>query len=247
MKSFFVFKFLSLLTISASVFAHTQSYNDAAMGSDELGIPEPLIFDLVRPLGSPKGELEVNLFANESAEDKTLAWSPEIEYVFADGYAIELELPYSNTTLQEFKIAVQGTFGTLMQGQMIHGWQVIARKGFGAQMNAGDLLYLNGSRLSSRLSTMNMVGLRKSMFESGSGYTKLVNSAWFYDASPNYTLGLEINNEVDRQGHWRYRLTPQIHFSIKKHVSFQVGVGPSTLNKAKNTDWILASRLSYSF
>lgn len=247
MRSLFFCKFLSLLSLSALVHANTQTYNDAAMGSDELGIPEPLIFDLVRPLGSPKGELEVNLFANESAETKTLAWSPEIEYVFADGYAIELELPYSNTTLQEFKIALQGTFGTLMQGRMIHGWQIIARKGIPEHIDTGDLLYLNGSRVSSRLSTMNMVGIRKSTFDYGNGYTKLVNSAWFYDASSKYTLGLEVNNEVDHQGHWRYRLTPQIHFSVKKHVAFQVGVGPSTLNKAKATDWILASRLSYSF
>lgn len=47
--------------------------NDAAMGSDELGIPEPLVFDLVRPLGSPKGEIELNLFANHNSYDNSLS------------------------------------------------------------------------------------------------------------------------------------------------------------------------------
>lgn len=221
--------------------------NDAAMGSDELGIPEPLVFDLVRPLGSPKGEIELNLFANHNSYDNSLSWSPEIEYVFADGYGVELELPYNNSKLQEYKVAFQGTFGTLMQGKMIHGWQLIARKGLNEQINSSDLLYLNGVRISKKFSTMNMIGIRKPIFEKAMHSKLIINNALFFHTTAKHTLGIEVNHEINESGDWRYRLTPQIHVTINQHRALQLGFGPSTLYSAQHTDWISAARFSYSF
>ena len=109
---------LSWLLPTVSQAASSQKLNnDAATGSDELDIPEPLVFDLVRPLGSPQGELEVNFFASRINGQGQLSWSPEIEYVIADGYAVELELPHTNGSLDEYKMALQGTAGTLLGGQ----------------------------------------------------------------------------------------------------------------------------------
>ena len=58
-------------------------------------IAEPMVFDLVRPLGARRGELEVNALAqrNLSGPDRNVEWAPEIEYAVADGFAVELELP----------------------------------------------------------------------------------------------------------------------------------------------------------
>jgi hypothetical protein len=240
------FLWLSLL-LPLSVNANLSFKNDAAMGSDEIGIPEPLVFDLVRPLGSPKGEIELNLFANHNSYDNSLSWSPEIEYVFADGYAVELELPYNNSKPQEYKVAFQGTFGTIMQGNMIHGWQLIARKGLNEQINSSDLLYLNGVRISKEFSTMNMIGIRKPIFEKSSYSKLLINNALFFHTTAKYTLGVEVNHEINESGDWRYRLTPQIHVMINQHRALQLGFGPSTLHSAQHTEWISAARFSYSF
>src|SRR5687768_4202682 len=75
--------------------------NDAVLSSEELGIPEPLVFDLVRPLGSARGELEANTLMTRSSKTGQFAWAPEIEYAFANGYAVELELPFENSSLEE--------------------------------------------------------------------------------------------------------------------------------------------------
>lgn len=59
-------------------------------------IPEPMVFDMIRPLAAPKGELEANTLAlfplNARGED--IDWAPpEIEYAFANGWAAEFECP----------------------------------------------------------------------------------------------------------------------------------------------------------
>src|SRR5687768_11820624 len=85
--------------------------------------PEPMIFDLVDPLGAKKGEVEINTLLDFSPRTGQLEWSPEIEYSFADNYAVEFELPLENTFAKEYKVSLQGTFGKLDKGRMIHGWQ----------------------------------------------------------------------------------------------------------------------------
>ncbi|UUX95403.1 hypothetical protein [Aquabacterium sp. J223] len=232
--------------MSAVVHAAGTDLGDAASGSDALGIPEPLVFDLVRPLGSPKGELEVNLYAAHG-RGQGLAWSPELEYVFADGHAVELELPHSRGTLDEIKVAVQGTFGGLWGGRMIHGWQFISRKALEAQPTHHDLLYLHGARWSDQWSSMHMVGLRHAESAASGPRTWLVNAALFWRASDRWTLGLEANLEHARPGGWGYRLTPQLHLPLRRNEALQLGLGPSTLNHDRKRRWLLVARFSRNF
>ena len=65
-------------------------------------IPEPMVFDMVRPLGAQRGELEINTLAqrNLSGSGSRTEWAPEIEYAFMDGLAIEFELPFENSELK---------------------------------------------------------------------------------------------------------------------------------------------------
>src|SRR5688500_18024187 len=70
-----------------------------AQGDDR---PEPMVFDLVDPLGAPKGELEINTLMDFVPRTGKLEWQPEIEYAFADGYAAEFELPLENSTVQQY-------------------------------------------------------------------------------------------------------------------------------------------------
>lgn len=101
----------------------------AGLGSSDPHIPEPLLFDLVRPLGARKGKLEVNTLAQINNNGGPLAWAPEIEYAFADGLAFELELPTENSSVTDYKIAFQGTLShNFNNPNLIQGWQVIVEK-----------------------------------------------------------------------------------------------------------------------
>jgi hypothetical protein len=88
-------------------------------------IAEPMVFDLVRPLGARRGELEINALAqrNLSGPEKAVEWAPEIELAVADGFAIELELPLSGMHVTDYKVGLQGTFGVLNGGKGIYGAQ----------------------------------------------------------------------------------------------------------------------------
>lgn len=221
--------------------------NDAVLSSQELGIPEPLVFDLVRPLGSPKGELEVNTLITRSSSADPFAWAPEIEYAFADGYAIELELPFENSLLEEYKLGLQGTFGELLNGRMIHGWQALGRHRRHENVYSADILYLNGFRFSDKWSTMNMLGVRGADFGKRGNVVALINNSFFYHYSRRLTLGVEANNEIHEQKQWRYRLTPQLHYSLSSDKAVQVGGGPARLGEDRKIDWLLTARFIQTF
>ncbi len=236
--------FLAGISLAREAYAET---NDAILSSQELGIPEPLVFDLVRPLGSPRGELEVNALITQSSQTGQFAWAPEIEYAFADGYAVELELPFENASFEEYKLGLQGTFGELLNGRMIHGWQALGRHRRHENLYSGDILYLNGIRLSDRWSIMNMLGVRRTDFRKRGDIVALLNNNVFYHYSHRLTFGVEVNNEVQERKQWGYRLTPQLHYSFSSDKAVQIGGGPARLDKGKKTDWLFAARFIQTF
>ncbi|MBX9721432.1 MAG: hypothetical protein K2Q18_07105, partial [Bdellovibrionales bacterium] len=81
--------FLLVLLVSHQVEAFDKNYGT------EAEIPEPLLFDLVRRINSDKNELEINtiVIQHQHNEFGRVYIAPEIEYAFADGMAIEFELP----------------------------------------------------------------------------------------------------------------------------------------------------------
>ncbi|MFC0708940.1 hypothetical protein [Azorhizophilus paspali] len=50
-------------------------------------ILEPMVFDMMRPLGARQGELEADVLATGplSESDQRTDWTPEAEYAFAEG------------------------------------------------------------------------------------------------------------------------------------------------------------------
>ena len=208
--------------------------------------PEPMVFDLVDPLGAPKGKLELNTLLDYSSRTGQVEWSPEVEYSFAKGHAIELELPLENTTLNEYKVSLQGTFGHLANGRMIHGWQAIGRRKIEEKVYAAELLYLNDYRFSNQWSTMNMVGARHTALGKSGDIVVLMNNSLFYSHSERFSVGIELNTEIGKHD-WRYRLTPQIQYAFDKNASLQLGGGPSQLNDASKTEWLFTSRVIYDF
>jgi hypothetical protein len=241
-----------LLLSSAKVYAAEQDspgypQGDAALSHEQLRIPEPLLFDLVRPLGARKGELEVNVLGEFNVESDRFEWAPEIEYAFADGYAIELEFPTENGRVVDYKLALQGTLGMELEYGMIHGWQVIGLRNRKTGRYSADALYINGLRLSDKWSTLNMIGIRRTEF-SGDGENKtLLNNNLFYDVSQRLTLGIELNHEINPRGAWRSRIVPQIHLDFSQHTTLQLGAGISRINESGTTEKVLALRFIHAF
>lgn len=197
-----------------------------ATAQDYPDIAEPMVFDMVRPLGARAGELEVNTLAQTrlSGPDRVVEWAPEIELAVADGFAVELELPFEDGRVTDYKLGLQGTFGTLDGGKGVHGVQYLGVHNRDSGRWESSLLYLVGYRFNQRWSMMAMAGVGDVTFSGGDHHPRLlVNHSTFYDVSDASTLGLEFNLQT---GHERRLLVmPQLHQSITAKLSLQAGIG----------------------
>lgn len=217
--------------------------DDGTLGAEFPHIPEPMIFDLVRPLGATQGELEMNILARQLSNGN-VEWAPEIEYAVRNGLAFEFELPLEDSTVQEYKFAAQGTLKD-HNAHFIHGWQVISRYLRQESSYSADMLYIAGYRFNERWSTLNMLGLSGEELAKHTKLRGLANLNVFYNLNKNLAFGIEMNSEFNRNS-WRFAFTPQLHTNFTDKVSLQIGVGPSRLHSAR-TQWIIGSRLIYTF
>ncbi|MBP6367679.1 MAG: hypothetical protein KBA82_08910 [Nitrosomonas sp.] len=97
-------------------------------------LPEPMVFDLVCPLGATRNEHELNTLFQYDQKHQSLSFdaNSEFEYAYRDGYGIEFELPTHRTIVEAYKVSLQDTFDFLNTRHFIHGWQYIGeyhRKG----------------------------------------------------------------------------------------------------------------------
>lgn len=192
-------------------------------------MPEPMVFDLVRPLGAERGELEMNVLGQRTAvRGAPVDWAPEIEWAFADGLAFELELPMQNARVEAYKVALQGTFGGAEHAydRFVHGWQVIGERLRADQLWSSDALYLAGFRVSPRVILFTM---------SGAGFRQGGNASWqvqplhngsvFVEASEHLTLGVETNFALGPQLLRSRLVMPQAHLELGRGYTLNLGVG----------------------
>lgn len=186
-------------------------------------IPEPLYFDLVRGLGAKRGEFEFNVLTTADFRPYGgVGWAPEVEWAFADRYAIEFEIPMHDGRLEALKLAQQGTFRE-RRPNFIHGWQVIVE---GKLEGVGEFtaLYLAGRRFGRRTSMLAMLGPRVAVDSSETGAELLVNPSVFVDIDERFTIGLENNAVIDGRDS-SLRSLPQLHLQLGRHTRVQVGGG----------------------
>lgn len=195
--------------------------------ADAPSIPEPMVFDLVRPLGARTGELEVNVLTVRPFSRGPTSWAPEVEYVYADGQSVEFEFPFEDGRLTQLKLALQGTFGTGAGGRWIHGWQYIGLYDRDRRTTESSLLYISGYRFDARWSTLAMAGLRQVGFGAPGPTYLLFNHSTFYDADAATVLGVELNlrQGVVADETTRLRVIPQIHYRVTQLTSVQFGLG----------------------
>lgn len=213
----------------------------------DLHLPEPMVFDLVRPLGARQGELEINVLGlgrtrrnvplretpgplgllPGNGQLAAVEMSPEIEVALWDNFAVEFELPTEDAELAALKPAVQWTFGEVFGGRYIHGLQFIGQYEFNPKLWAPTMLYIGGGRLSPRWSVLGMVGARGEINgEVGSKHAQLlVNLAPFFSLSPALVAGLEANFGQVIDGRSDLLLIPQIHMKFGNSWSLQWGAG----------------------
>lgn len=189
-------------------------------------IPEPVMFDLVRGLGARKGEVEVNtLMVSRFYRGGSLepTWAPEVEWAFADGVAVELELPMHGRELEAVKAAFQVTLPS--HSAFIHGIQLIGEYALTPRDVQSTLLYLAGARFGS-FSTLWMAGARVTTpVDSRDSFDLLVNPSFFVDLHEAVTVGLEFNAAAVAVRDVHLVAVPQVHWQISQRVRVQAGFG----------------------
>jgi hypothetical protein len=207
------FSTLGLLIFSGSAAAQS--------GPD---IPEPMVFDMIRPLTARAGEIEVNALAQRDLTGPRgeLEWAPEVEIAVADGLAVELELPLINARVVQYKMGLQKRLGTFRGGRSVHGVQYLGLHDREAGGWTSTLLWLLGNRFGERWSTMTMLGVGDVTLREGNETGTIINHSTFYDVNPDTVLGLEVNRQNGQGAYWL--LMPQAHRSFGK-LGVQGGIG----------------------
>jgi hypothetical protein len=216
---------------------------DAAHSDRVLNVPEPMVYDLVRPLGVKQGDLEINALVDVNAATDEVSWAPEVEYGLADDVGVELELPIENTRHERYKLAIQHTLELSTARGMATGWQAFVDMHKHSRAVSADATYIIAKRWTDQWSSLSMLGLRVQNINRRARADYLLNHSVFYDASTRLTLGMEMNQEISRGGTWRYRLTPQVHVDASERYTLQMGMAVSTLNPAKNSEKLWSFRL----
>ncbi len=212
--------------LAVSVFAVPNASAQSHARAEARPMPEPMIFDLVRPLGAKRGELEVNtLFQQSTQSGAPLEWAPEIEWAFRDGLAIEGELPFVNGELKTYKAALQGTLTPSASGRFQHGWQVIGQRVRADQSWSADVLYLAGYRPWERITLFTMTGATRSEFDGEAVVQAVQNTSVFYEASPSLILGVETNWVLGAADRRSRLIMPQVQKAVGGNYLLEFGVG----------------------
>lgn len=210
-------------------------------------IAEPMVFDLIRPLGAKGGEGEVNVLGlvplghrsrranatdplglvRRSPDRQGLEWAPEIEYAVCDGVALEFEAPMENTHLEAYKAAGQITFGTGLNHRFIHGAQAIVQYDRDPKLWTTTLLYLAGFRFDETWSVFGMFGSRAEVGGAVPNKTVevLSNISLFADVTDRTVAGIETNLGQVIGGNTELLVMPQLHYEIDRYWMIQAGVG----------------------
>jgi hypothetical protein len=192
-------------------------------------VPEPMVFDMVRPMHARKGELEANVLGVVPLHRRRteVDWAPEIEYAIADGFGIEFEFPFLDDNLEALKFAVQYTFDVGLDNRLIHGYHGIYEYIFDGELSEMTSLYLVGMRFNEVWSVMGMFGFRSTVEgAAGTHFTELIqNVGFFADVNDRLILGVETNMAHHLSGPSSLLIIPQAHWMLTDNLNLQFGFG----------------------
>lgn len=183
-----------------------------------------MVFDLVRGLGASRGEVEANVLLRYEIGAPGLHWAPELEWVFADGMAIELELPAVADRIEAFKLAGQFSLPRRDRSARVRdGFQTIVEAPLAEHAIRLTGLYLVGGRVD-RLSWLTMIGPH---VELGPRHERslasTINLAAFFDLDARAVVGVELDASLGASA--ELTAMPQLHIQVGRRVRVQGGAG----------------------
>jgi hypothetical protein len=223
-----IFACITTLTLASEIQSNPDP-DEGMAGSVRLGIPEPLVFDLVRPLGAQKGDFEINsLFRRSTREGAPLEWAPEVEFAFRRGTAVEFELPLAGRSLEKYKVALQHTLPMNRSKPFTHGVQGIgeADRSQGGWTATG--VYIAGVRWHPQWSSLTMAGALHERKGAGHRQTSpLLNHSVFYERWKRASVGIEANMKLSSRSSTirDWLMMPQLHLHLFKRMNLQFGLG----------------------
>ncbi len=235
--------FATTAPASETLFEPHFSASDTAHHDRRLNIPEPMVYDLVRPLGVRQGEMEINALGDYNPYNGDMQWSPELEFGLSDDLAIEFELPFQDASHERYKIAIQQTLNVDVAQGTASGWQAFVDVNKHTKAVAVDATIIHAMQWGDQWSSLSMLGLRAHPLGRSARSNFLLNNTVFYEVSEAVTVGLELNQEVSLGGTWRYRLTPQLHYDASQHYTVQMGTAWSTLDHPDRLQRLWSVRL----
>lgn len=191
--------------------------------NDDIHVPEPLFFDLVRGLDSRKGDAEVNFL---SSFNNKFNFAPEVEIAIKDGTAIEFELPTEDLRLSSYKLAFQQKI--FSNKKAIGGFQAIYELNKNLNESEYFILPILGAKLNEHISVLSISGLAARFNKNHQIKPFIIaNNNIFYEANNKTVFGLEINKNISFESEKKFeiRILPQIHRKIGQNYGCQLGAG----------------------
>jgi len=219
---------------------------DPTRKDDVPPIPEPLLIDMVRNLGSGRHELEANILGVTTfSRQAGLQWGPEVEYTPFRNLGVELEMPMRDHRVEALKGAVQYTLGSIDTRRIEFGATGSYSHGVGEE--GGRLVstaIITGVRISHLVQALTILGptfdFRHARPIAGANLSPSV----FLQISRRFTTGLELGYRVSQNEKSVATVLPQIHFNPIANVKVQLGAGvTATVNDKVRP--LMALRVSY--
>jgi hypothetical protein len=198
--------------------------SDPNDGADVPPIPEPLLVDLVRNLGSRRGEMEVNVLTSTSfRRSPAIQWGPEIEYAPVRGLGFELEAPFADGALQAVKLGGQATVASFGARRVELG--VLGSYAYRTGERGADaaLGLVTGIRFGARVQGMLIAGPLASRVDGRAHLGASANPSLFYQLSRSWTVGLELGHRFEPER--RSYALPQVHLNPLDAFKIQIGCG----------------------
>ncbi|MBL8817834.1 MAG: hypothetical protein JNL58_17545 [Planctomyces sp.] len=252
--------FLSDKRAGVNCLTHTTLQNTSIQDGPPVEVPEPLLFDLVHPLGVRRNAVEFNTLAimpwsasNATPDDDPfgsgtttsdkggIEWAPEVEYAIADNLAVEFEFPFESSTLEEYKLGLQWTIGTAFDDRYIHGFQTLFQPTTEWQEWNSTLLYLGGIEINDTWSALFMIGGRMDLEGPARSETfeELINVSVFAELSEAMRVGLETNFASQANATEDLIVVPQFQYQVANNFEIQSGLGFGTFSQGHENSFML--------
>jgi hypothetical protein len=218
---------------------------DPTRADDVPPIPEPLLVDLIRNLGSQRGELEANVVASSTFERKDgIQWGPEVEYAPIKNVGLECEVPIRDDKIGAVKGGALYTVGSFDTRRLEFAAMGSYQHGFIDDERLATLSVVTGVRFSHMVQALTILGPNINFKTARPVAGANISPSVFLQVTRRFTTGLELGYRVSQNEKGIGTILPQVHINPIANVKVQVGAGV-TGQFGDRVKPLAAIRLSY--